>query len=739
MRESIALWEDDEKIVLSSVQLVGMAELLDWIQAQLLSWLQWLLDQILGWFVAWIQSIIDWIGSTITAIWEWVVGLIANISAYFTEVVNGLWTYVEGLLQQLVGFVQGFLDQIQTYLGNLYAAIMARLRSLLDQVLSWLSSIVQKVVHLIETGLESIVSAARVLKDAVLNWIDQIAVRAVAVYDAAVLYIRTGIEQLIGGADSLLEAIQERLVGLKEAFGEAATQVVERIKDSGTELSESLQETMSEAFAKIVEWATPEELDAMLGQMERLTAGEASIAELRDFVSRGWRAIVPKNPVWQGFFTVLAVTAGAIPLLLQLSGASASLMMQEFALQFPYALLGPGDVSAAYRRGLVTEERAIDTIRRQGFSTEDANAVIKLAEGPPSEPDLFAMWHRGLLSELDLDHALHQRGFSPEFRARMKKATFIIPPVADLILMAVREAFSPEIAQRFGQYEDFPEPLAEWAGKQGLTRDWAERYWASHWGLPSPNQGFEMLHRGVIGQEDLNLLLRALDVMPWWRDKLTAIAYAPFTRVDIRRMHKVEILDEAGVKRAYQDIGYDDEKAQALTEFTKRLNAPTNIDDDEELGRLSRSHILGFYSDGVLDRARTIQLLIGIGNTADAANLYVDNVDFKQEREDRSEAASFVVDQALAGLISESTAANELRRLGLETVEVDRIMVRLYRARERRVKVPSRTEALRMARKGYLSKSEYESFLDTLGYARVWVKRYMLELEGFLSADQAKV
>ncbi|GAH07016.1 unnamed protein product, partial [marine sediment metagenome] len=74
-------------------------------------------------------------------------------------------------------------------------------------------------------------------------------------------------------------------------------------------------------------------------------------------------------------------------------------------------------------------------------------------------------------------------------------------------------------------YEDYPKPLETWAAKKGLSKEWSQRYWAAHWSLPSASQGFEMLHRGIINQSDLNMLLRALDVMPFWREKLTGIAY----------------------------------------------------------------------------------------------------------------------------------------------------------------------------------------------------------------------
>ncbi|GAI59226.1 unnamed protein product, partial [marine sediment metagenome] len=43
-----------------------------------------------------------------------------------------------------------------------------------------------------------------------------------------------------------------------------------------------------------------------------------------------------------------------------------------------------------------------------------------------------------------------------------KELAYQIPPVADIITMAVREAFTPDIAARFGQYQDFPSELEEW-------------------------------------------------------------------------------------------------------------------------------------------------------------------------------------------------------------------------------------------------------------------------------------
>ncbi|MCP4231956.1 MAG: hypothetical protein GY771_17645, partial [bacterium] len=171
-----------------------------------------------------------------------------------------------------------------------------------------------------------------------------------------------------------------------------------------------------------------------------------------------------------------------------------------------------------------------------------------------------------------LENELRKIGVHPNYFDTYKTLAFPIPPVNDLITMAVREAFTPEIASRFGQYEGLPKEYVDAAAKKGVSQEWAERYWAAHWTLPSVQQGFSMLHRGIINQSDLSLLLRALDIMPFWRDKLIALSFRPLTRVDTRRMHILGTLDEAGVKRAYLDQGYNDRNAALMTDFTVRFN-----------------------------------------------------------------------------------------------------------------------------------------------------------------------
>ena len=61
---------------------------------------------------------------------------------------------------------------------------------------------------------------------------------------------------------------------------------------------------------------------------------------------------------------------------------------------------------------------------------------------------------------------LRDLGWSEERIEALKFFTEIIPGVTDLVRMAVREAFTPEIAEKFGQYQDYPDAITEWGEKQ---------------------------------------------------------------------------------------------------------------------------------------------------------------------------------------------------------------------------------------------------------------------------------
>jgi len=374
-------------------------------------------------------------------------------------------------------------------------------------------------------------------------------------------------------------------------------------------------------------------------------------------------------------------------------------------------LLDLTTVTTLWQRGHLSTDDATKELIARGYDEDRANKILTSSLRLIS-PDMIRMLYlRGEIDEQTHDKLLASHGFPDEHIAYAKKLYEIIPPVSDIITMAVREAFSPEVAERFGQYEDFPEEFAEWAAKQGLSREWAERYWAAHWALPSVMQGYEMLHRGIITEDELKLLMRALDIMPFWRDKLIQMSYSPFTRVDVRRMYRDGVIDREDVKRTYLDLGYDDWHAEKLTEWTI-----TEALSEER--KLCRSLIEGLYRRRIFTREEAKEALIAVKYREEVAEAILAKVDYDIEYQYKNRIIAAVKKQYLRGIIDENQAITKLGRANLLATEIEQLIYEWQLEKEAQIRWLTPGEIKSLARKKIISHSTFIDKMTQIGYTR---------------------
>ena len=87
-----------------------------------------------------------------------------------------------------------------------------------------------------------------------------------------------------------------------------------------------------------------------------------------------------------------------------------------------------------------------------------------------------------------------------------------------------------------------------------------------------------MIHRkakkpdgSIFTTDDVKDYVRLADINPFWGDALTTIAYRPYTRVDLRRMIEVGVLQPADLPEAFEQLGYDPKKAKTMADYTDKL------------------------------------------------------------------------------------------------------------------------------------------------------------------------
>ena len=210
-------------------------------------------------------------------------------------------------------------------------------------------------------------------------------------------------------------------------------------------------------------------------------------------------------------------------------------------------------------------------------------------------------------------------------------------------------------------------------------------YWRAHWDLPSPTQGYEMLHRlnpevlKVRGDayremglepaqiqtdlETLRSLLKTADYPKFWRDRLIAIAYSPLTRVDLRRIYQLGLIGDEELIARLMELGYTKKDAELLLAFFKRLR-------HEESFKLAISKIERAFKIGKINREEYKRLLLDSGYSEEEAEFLVSLTELEISEEKKERLVNLLTAKLAKGLITEKEFWDELKRLGIGDEEI---------------------------------------------------------------------
>lgn len=367
-----------------------------------------------------------------------------------------------------------------------------------------------------------------------------------------------------------------------------------------------------------------------------------------------------------------------------------------------------------------------EMLNKHGYSDASIDTIFAASKSIPALGELKDLFLRGEIDEPTLNAGYKKYGFTDGEVEHLKKLFYPIPGYPDLIRMAVREAFYPDYVEQYGLLDELPGEFVEWAKKQGLSEEWSKYYWASHWELPSLLRGYEMLHRGVIEENDLDKLFMAQDIMPWWRDKLRAISYNPLTRVDVRRVYKMGIIDREQVKRTYLDLGYNDEKAEWLTKFTEMQNTEQDRD-------LSKAEILSAYSKMIISQSECQAWLGDLGYNPEEVNILISMKDYQVIKENKERELARIHKYYMAGAYTANQAITELGKLDLVGAEQDSLLRLWDSERLAKLRMPTKKELDSLYSTKIITQAQYREELKKMGYVDKyieWFEEQMFEGKG---------
>jgi hypothetical protein len=107
----------------------------------------------------------------------------------------------------------------------------------------------------------------------------------------------------------------------------------------------------------------------------------------------------------------------------------------------------------------------------------------------------------------------------------------------------------------------------------------------------------------------------------YWQDLLLKLVEEPLTRVDIRRMHKLGLLTDAELSKAYKAVGFYGENNQRMVEFTKRYNQGTTVAGDRDL---TKTDILRLFGERIITETEARTRLSELDYSADEISYLLD-------------------------------------------------------------------------------------------------------------------
>lgn len=382
-------------------------------------------------------------------------------------------------------------------------------------------------------------------------------------------------------------------------------------------------------------------------------------------------------------------------------------------------------------RGSISTETFYAACNKQGLDDGWVNQLVAGAQQLLSAGDAFTALRRGIISESKLEEQLMAQGISGEMIPIMRKLTEFYPGPMDLIRFAVREVYSPQIVEKFKMLEDLPPEFLSAAQKAGVPVEQARNYWASHWDLPSPQMGFEMQHRRIISQTELEMLLKTLDIMPFWRDKLIQLSYNPLTRVDVRRMYRLGVMTEEQLLSAYMDLGYSPDNAQLLVEFTKKYES------GEDRG-ITRTAVQSAFKKGLLTESEFVEYLAAMDFPETTIAFWLEMTEYEMMQDEVDTKIDDVVTLYNMGELSLEQVKIELDKLGLAAEVSQRVQNQLKAKTSSKLRLPTQSDLTDWLQKGIIDQIAFGKRMLSLGYKQEDVALFLTEAQEITDITKRK-
>jgi len=374
-----------------------------------------------------------------------------------------------------------------------------------------------------------------------------------------------------------------------------------------------------------------------------------------------------------------------------------------------------------YRREKITDEDFTKFARKHGLNKESLNQLLVATEEITNANELYVLYMRKEIEQEEYFKRMSYIGYDQQTSERFTKAREYYPGAGDLITFQAKEVFEKEMVKKYGLLDEFENIDLEPFRKANMPDEITKQYWIAHWEHPSWYQIRDMLHKELVTEEIVYEWFKLIEIPPYWRSRLTAILYEPYTRVDARRLYSEGLITEEEVYTNYRHLGYNHEKATKLVQFAKIDALPAERD-------LTKSMIVTAFNQHEIDREFALEYLQKLRYDEREANLILTLEENEVENKDKTEHIKTLKNLFALGIITFQELSNEFDLLGLHNLYKTRLMSEAMRQQQQNLKNPSLADLSRWIKKKLITKEQYVMYMEKLGFQETEIKIYLKEL-----------
>lgn len=463
--------------------------------------------------------------------------------------------------------------------------------------------------------------------------------------------------------------------------------------------------------------------DPVLKQLLDRTPGNAEVdttSTIEDYI-----AILMSQPqIITHIVNVIASIHGVFGWLSARDSAFLSGVRQAAFYANPTTPLSAGDLIDLLRKEYIGEDFAKEHAKRTGVSNHLFDLLYSGTERMLTVEQVLEWWRR--TGEEKVLHELGRMGYTAESIERLRGLALATPTASDVVRFLARDVYDPTAIAEGQLDQDFQKKYDKKAfDAAGVSEDTAKLYWMAHWSLPSPSQGYSMVHRGLIDIPQLQELLKLADYAPGWVQHLIDIAYVTPGRIDVRRMYETGIITtDEELESYYKMMGYSPEHAIVLRNFAKRLKAIADEGAaDRRFGRLANEIVRSFVV-GSLSAVSAQDSLIQLGFTPERAELRIAEGEYGRQRARADAIRDAIGKRFIRGYSTDEETVGLLGGYGFDEEESSFLLdewhilreLREETAAERHQKDLSKSEIIAAYADGLFTHDDASSSLVSLGY-----------------------